>query len=80
VTDTTDNAQAAAGRTAGTGALSSMRLAELQALAGDLGVKGTSRMRKSDLVDTIREKTGGATKRPSRAASAAEQPTNIDPV
>jgi transcription termination factor Rho len=55
-----------------------MRLAELQALAGDLGVKGTSRMRKSDLVDTIREKTGGATKRPNRAASAAEQPIAID--
>ena len=76
MTDTTDNAQSAAGRTAGTGALSSMRLAELQALAGDLGVKGTSRMRKSDLVDTIREKTGGATKRPNRAASATEQPTD----
>jgi transcription termination factor Rho len=58
-----------------------MRLAELQALAGDLGVKGTSRMRKSDLVDTIREKTGGATKRSDRAASAsasAEKPTNND--
>ncbi|GAA4724258.1 transcription termination factor Rho [Promicromonospora umidemergens] len=54
-----------------------MRLAELQALAGDLGVKGTSRMRKSDLVDTIREKTGGATKRSDRAASAsAEKPTS----
>ncbi|GAB2466396.1 transcription termination factor Rho [Promicromonospora xylanilytica] len=78
MTDTTDNAQSAAGRTAG--ALSSMRLAELQALAGDLGVKGTSRMRKSDLVDTIREKTGGATKRPDRAASAsAEKPTNDRP-
>ncbi|MFC8798336.1 transcription termination factor Rho [Promicromonospora sp. NPDC057138] len=76
MTDTTENAQSTAGRTAGTGALSSMRLAELQALAGDLGVKGTSRMRKSDLVDTIREKTGGATKRPSRAASTAEQPTS----
>lgn len=76
MTDTTDNAQAAAGRTAG--ALSSMRLAELQALAGDLGVKGTSRMRKSDLVDTIREKTGGATKRPNRAAAATEQPDNTD--
>ncbi|WP_454859757.1 transcription termination factor Rho [Promicromonospora soli] len=76
MTDTTDNAQSAVGRTAGTGALSSMRLAELQALAGDLGVKGTSRMRKSDLVDTIREKTGGATKRPTRAASATEQPTD----
>ncbi|GHH78462.1 transcription termination factor Rho [Promicromonospora soli] len=79
MTDTTDNAQAAAGRTAGTGALSSMRLAELQALAGDLGVKGTSRMRKSDLVDTIREKTGGATKRSDRAASAPEQLTNNKP-
>ncbi|WP_425596266.1 transcription termination factor Rho [Promicromonospora iranensis] len=56
-----------------------MRLAELQALAGDLGVKGTSRMRKSDLVDTIREKTGGATKRPDRAASAAEKPTTTKP-
>lgn len=78
MTDTTDNAQAATGRTAGTGALSSMRLAELQALAGDLGVKGTSRMRKSDLVDSIREKTGGATKRPARAASAVEQPVITD--
>jgi transcription termination factor Rho len=77
VTDTTENAQSAAGR-AGSGALSSMRLAELQALAGDLGVKGTSRMRKSDLVDTIREKTGGATKRPARAASATEKPTTND--
>jgi transcription termination factor Rho len=79
VTDTTDNAQSATGRAAGTGALSSMRLAELQALAGDLGVKGTSRMRKSDLVDTIREKTGGATKRSDRAASAPEQLTNNKP-
>ncbi|MEU4362534.1 transcription termination factor Rho [Promicromonospora sp. NPDC023987] len=79
MTDTTDNAQSAAGRAAGAGALSSMRLAELQALAGDLGVKGTSRMRKSDLVDTIREKTGGATKRPDRAASAsAEKPATND--
>jgi transcription termination factor Rho len=56
-----------------------MRLAELQALAGDLGVKGTSRMRKSDLVDSIREKTGGATKRPARTASAPEQPATDKP-
>ncbi len=79
MTDTTENAQSATGRVAGTGALSSMRLAELQALAGDLGVKGTSRMRKSDLVDSIREKTGGATKRSDRAASAPEQPANDKP-
>ncbi|MCP2266166.1 transcription termination factor Rho [Promicromonospora thailandica] len=56
-----------------------MRLAELQALAGDLGVKGTSRMRKSDLVETIRERTGGATKRPSRATATAEQPVTDKP-
>ncbi|WP_298459564.1 transcription termination factor Rho [uncultured Cellulomonas sp.] len=36
-----------------------MRLPELQALASQLGVTGTSKMRKSDLVDAIRTKRGG---------------------
>ncbi|WP_240643910.1 transcription termination factor Rho [Antribacter gilvus] len=54
-----------------------MRLAELQALATELGVKGTSKMRKSDLVDTIQERTGrsggegGATAR--RTAPATDE-------
>ena len=38
--------------------LSTMRLAELQQLAGSMGLKGISRMRKSELVAAIRD--GGA--------------------
>ena len=38
--------------------LSTMRLAELQQLASSMGLKGTSRMRKSELVAAIR--SGGA--------------------
>ena len=34
--------------------LSTMRLAELQALAGTMGLKGISRMRKSELIAAIR--------------------------
>ena len=52
MTDTTDNAKPA------NGALSTMRLAELQTLASELGVKGISKMRKSDLVEAIRSTTG----------------------
>ena len=35
--------------------LSTMRLAELQSLAGSMGLKGISRMRKSELVSAIRQ-------------------------
>ena len=35
--------------------LSTMRLAELQALAGTMGLKGISRMRKSELIAAIRD-------------------------
>jgi transcription termination factor Rho len=41
------------------GALSAMRLPELQALAAELGVASTAAMRKSDLIDAIRERRGG---------------------
>ncbi|WP_277209941.1 transcription termination factor Rho [Isoptericola croceus] len=58
MTNTTDN-------------LSSMKLAELQALASQLGVKGTSRMRKGDLAETIRAKRDGASG--SQSAPAAEK-------
>ena len=40
--------------------LSTMRLAELQSLAGSMGLKGTSRMRKSELVAAIREARGSS--------------------
>ncbi|MFB8229100.1 transcription termination factor Rho [Cellulosimicrobium sp. NPDC055967] len=73
MTDTIDTAtssatgSAAAGGTARTGALSTLRLPELQALASQLGVKGTSKMRKGDLVDVIRARTGeqSASERPA---------------
>ncbi|TDE96034.1 transcription termination factor Rho [Occultella glacieicola] len=41
------------------GALSSLRLPELQALAAELGLKGTAKMRKSDLVTAIRAARSG---------------------
>jgi len=47
-----------------------MRLAELQALASGMGVKGTSRMRKSDLQDAIRA-AGGQGARTAGAPVAA---------
>ena len=78
VTDTIDTATSAAtgpvaaGGTARTGALSTLRLPELQALASQLGVKGTSKMRKSDLVDVIRARTGEQSA-PARPAGAAPQ-------
>ncbi|MBL0885833.1 transcription termination factor Rho [Myceligenerans indicum] len=71
MTDTTDNAKPASG------ALSAMRLAELQSLASELGVKGISKMRKSDLVEAIRTTTGepvsgaGATSRRRPAQKSA---------
>ena len=45
------------------GALSGLRLPELQALAAELGVPKTSAMRKGDLVTAIREHRAGGTRR-----------------
>ncbi len=57
------------------GALSAMRLAELQAIAGEMGLKGTAKMRKSDLVSAIQEVRGGAQAlAPSGAESARRAP------
>ena len=54
MTEQLDASAARADAGAPTGSLSSMRMAELQALAAQLGLKGTTRMRKSDLVAAIR--------------------------
>ena len=43
-----------------TGSLSTMKLAELQGLAGSLGLTGTAKMRKGDLVTAIRGRQSGA--------------------
>ena len=55
-------------RTARRTSLSALRLPQLQALAAELGVPATAKMRKSDLLAAIREQQGGA---PARAVSAA---------
>jgi len=64
--------------TARSGSLSALRLPELQALATELGVKGTSKMRKSDLVDAISSARSGAPARtedaPARRTRRAAEP------
>jgi transcription termination factor Rho len=56
------------------GALSAMRLAELQAIAGEMGLKGTAKMRKSDLVSAIQEVRGGAQAAAPSGADSARRP------
>src|SRR5690606_5685502 len=41
------------------GALSAMKVAELQGLASSLGITGTGKMRKSDLIDAIKARQSG---------------------
>jgi len=76
VTETMDAAAGTSGaQTGGRGAaLSTLRLPELQALAVELGVTGTSGMRKSDLIAAIRERRGGAARTRSPREAAAEAP------
>ncbi|MFI1092909.1 transcription termination factor Rho [Streptomyces sp. NPDC020917] len=65
---------AARRRRSGTG-LDGMVLAELQQLASGLGIKGTARMRKSQLIETIKERqAGGGAAAPQAEAPAAEKP------
>ncbi|MFI0814380.1 transcription termination factor Rho [Streptomyces sp. NPDC021098] len=61
-------------RRSGTG-LDAMVLAELQQLASSLGIKGTARMRKSQLIEVIKEKqaaSGGGAQGSEAAPSTAE--------
>ncbi|MFF4322611.1 transcription termination factor Rho [Streptomyces sp. NPDC001568] len=60
-------------RRSGTG-LDGMVLAELQQVASGLGIRGTARMRKSQLIEVIKEAQGGgsAPKAAAPAADAAE--------
>src|SRR5674476_1562937 len=52
--------------------LSTMKLAELQGLAGSLGLTGTAKMRKGDLVTAIRGRQSGAS---SKAGSTSADTT-----
>ncbi|GGK59900.1 transcription termination factor Rho [Ornithinimicrobium pekingense] len=62
----TETTQSAATKT---GSLSTLRLAELQQLAGSMGIAVDAKMRKADLVSAIRERRGGAA-----GAAAADRP------
>ena len=53
------NGSGGATRRRSSGGLAGMLLPELQQLAADLGISGTARMRKSQLIDAIRDKQGG---------------------
>ncbi|WP_432487577.1 transcription termination factor Rho [Kineococcus sp. SYSU DK018] len=87
MTDTTDiaapdGAAADASAPRRTGSLSALRLPQLQALAAELGISGTGRMRKVDLLAAIREHQAAVPQRSGRPAAeapaaqpAAEAPT-----
>ncbi|MEI5101547.1 transcription termination factor Rho [Streptomyces sp. PmtG] len=68
-------ASAGSRRRRGTG-LEGMVLAELQQVASGLGIKGTARMRKSQLIEVIKEAqaAGGAPAKSANGADAAEAP------
>ncbi len=66
-TDSADGARRSAGRNGGD--LSKLRVSDLQGLAQQLGISGTARMRKGDLVAAIQERQGAG-----RAAAASEKP------
>ncbi|MYS41179.1 transcription termination factor Rho, partial [Streptomyces sp. SID5998] len=57
-------------RRRGTG-LEGMVLAELQQVASGLGIRGTARMRKSQLIEVIKEAQAGGGAAPAKAAAPA---------
>ncbi|MFE2430852.1 transcription termination factor Rho [Streptomyces sp. NPDC059373] len=59
-------------RRSGTG-LEGMVLAELQQLASSLGIKGTARLRKGQLIETIKAAQSGGATTAAKAAPAASQ-------
>jgi transcription termination factor Rho len=83
VTDTTEIA-AAAPASNGSVDLSTLRLPQLQAVASQLGISGTGRMRKSELLEAIQTRqnggSGGATTAaPARTSRRAAAPAGSRP-
>lgn len=65
-------------RRRGTG-LDGMVLAELQQVASGLGIRGTARMRKSQLIEVIKEAQAGSGSAPAKAAAPAEDAAETKP-
>ncbi|MER7127403.1 transcription termination factor Rho [Streptosporangium saharense] len=76
--DTPTRAAAKPRRRSGTG-LSAMVLPELQAMASGLGISGTGRMRKSQLIAAIQEKQGVVTESAPAPVAAKEAPVASAP-
>ncbi|MFE7142085.1 transcription termination factor Rho [Streptomyces sp. NPDC057644] len=65
-------------RRSGTG-LDGMVLAELQQVASGLGIRGTARMRKSQLIEVIKEaQAGGGSAAPKTSSKAVEAPAEAE--
>ncbi|MDQ0031839.1 transcription termination factor Rho [Arthrobacter bambusae] len=79
--DTTSSAAESTAATAKSSGLAGLKLAQLQALASQLGISGGSRMRKGDLVSAISAHRAGATtsKAPSAAKAAAAKAAPASP-
>ncbi|MFD6897609.1 transcription termination factor Rho [Rhodococcus sp. NPDC060086] len=78
-TQSGDSAQPSRGARRGIG-LAGMVLVELRALAAELGIKGTSGMRKGDLIAAIKEKQGsGAKSAPATEAPAGRTKVQAEP-
>lgn len=65
-------------RRSGTG-LDAMVLAELQQLASGLGIKGTARMRKGQLIEVIKERQAGGSAAPAKTAEPAAAAAETKP-
>ncbi len=70
---TTSSPSGAKPRRRSGGGLSGMVLPELQALASSLGISGTGRMRKSQLIEAIRARQGDGAEPAASARSAGQQ-------
>lgn len=64
-------------RRSGTG-LEGMVLAELQQVASGLGIRGTARMRKSQLIEVIKEAQAGGSAAPKTSSKADAAPAGTD--
>ncbi len=80
MTETIESAVHTDGGSVRSGALTSLRLPELQSLAAELGVTGTSRMRKSELVEAISARGGSPAARASGGSAGRPAPERPEPV